>query len=89
MPFETKMNLANALNRLNLDEGRVVSIVRKAQPGFAKGHQGSEEVELDINALDHSTLWKLHTGSDQVENKTQKEGHKQCYIEYAGRNTVC
>ena len=58
MPFDTKRTLATALNCLNSTKlGKVVSIVRKAQPGFGKG---CEDAELDINSLDNCTLWRLH-----------------------------
>lgn len=59
MPFEQKRELAVAINGFTSAKlQKVVAIIRKRIPSFG---EGDDELELDINSLDNSTLWELQT----------------------------
>lgn len=58
MSFEEKSALSTGINKLKSDNlGGVVSIIRANMPNLGNG---SDEIEVDINALDRKTLWELH-----------------------------
>ena len=51
--------LSAGINRLTSNNlTKMVQIIKKNIP---RADPGSEEIEVDINALDNRTLWKLHT----------------------------
>lgn len=58
MTFEQKTALSGNINKLTSNNlGKVVQIIRSNMPSLGAG---SDEIEVDINALDNVTLWKLH-----------------------------
>jgi hypothetical protein len=58
MTFEEKASLSAGINRLTSNNlAKVVQIIKENMPSLGAG---SEEIEVDINALDNRTLWKLH-----------------------------
>ncbi|EOD22670.1 hypothetical protein EMIHUDRAFT_55781, partial [Emiliania huxleyi CCMP1516] len=58
MTYEEKTQLSAGINKLKSDNlGRVVSIIRENMPSLGNG---TDEIEVDINALDRKTLWELH-----------------------------
>jgi len=58
MTFEEKSSLSSSINKLTSNNlGRVVQIIRTSMPSLGAG---SDEIEVDINALDNATLWRLH-----------------------------
>jgi len=58
MTFEQKAALGGGINRLTSNNlAKVVQLIRENMPSLGAGQ---EEIEIDINALDNTTLWKLH-----------------------------
>ena len=58
MTFEEMASLSAGINRLTSNNlAKVVQIIKENMPSLGAG---SEEIEVDINALDNRTLWKLH-----------------------------
>ena len=58
MTFEQKAQLGGGINRLSSNNlAEVVKLIRENMPTLGAGQ---EEIEIDINALDNRTLWKLH-----------------------------
>jgi len=58
MTYEEKTQLSAGINKLKSDNlGRVVSIIRENMPSLGNG---TDEIEVDFNALDRKTLWELH-----------------------------
>lgn len=58
MTFELKAALGGGINRLTSNNlAKVVELIRQNMPSLGAGQ---EEIEIDINALDNRTLWKLH-----------------------------
>ena len=58
MTFEQKASLGGGINRLTSNNlAKVVQLIRENMPSLGAGQ---EEIEVDINALDNRTLWKLH-----------------------------
>jgi len=57
MSFEEKAALSGSINKLTAQNlGKVVQIIKANMPSIG---DGSDEIEVDINALDRHTLWKL------------------------------
>lgn len=57
MTFEQKAQLGGGINRLSSNNlAEVVKLIRENMPTLGAGQ---EEIEIDINALDNRTLWKL------------------------------
>ena len=57
MTFEQKASLGGGINRLSSNNlAEVVKLIRENMPTLGAGQ---EEIEIDINALDNRTLWKL------------------------------
>ena len=59
MTYEEKTELAKAINKLSSAQlDRVVKIIQENMP--IVGNDENLEIEIDINALDTTTLWALH-----------------------------
>jgi len=57
MSFEEKQTLSGGINRLTSNNlSKVVKIIKQNMPSLG---QDSEEIEVDLAALDNGTLWKL------------------------------
>jgi len=57
MTFEEKASLGAGINKLNSNNlAKVVELIKNSMPSLGAG---SDEIEVDINALDNVTLWKL------------------------------
>ena len=57
MTFEEKASLGAGINKLNSNNlAKVVELIKSSMPSLGAG---SDEIEVDINALDNVTLWKL------------------------------
>ena len=66
MTFEEKRKLSHAIAQ-NVDGeqmGRILELIMES-PSAPKT-EGEEEVEVDIDALDNDTLWKIHAYVDSV-----------------------
>mmetsp|Transcript_35202 Transcript_35202/g.104984 ORF Transcript_35202/g.104984 Transcript_35202/m.104984 type:complete len:253 (-) Transcript_35202:305-1063(-) len=58
MTHEEKARLTAAIQKLSSDRlPGVVAIIRKSTPSLGNG---TDEIEVDFNALDRKTLWELH-----------------------------
>jgi len=74
MTFEQKASLGGGINRLTSNNlAKVVQLIRENMPSLGAGQ---EEIEVDINALDNRTLWKLHNFVQSC-NATKKRAPKR------------
>ena len=70
MSFEEKQHLSAGINRLNSNNlSQVVKIIKANMPSL--GH-GSDEIEVDLAALDSGTLWKLHNFVEASNSKKKR-----------------
>ena len=59
MTYEEKADVSARINKLNPQNlSKVVQIIKTSMPMLGGGSEG--EIDVDINALDTRTLWKLH-----------------------------
>mmetsp|Transcript_38286 Transcript_38286/g.120618 ORF Transcript_38286/g.120618 Transcript_38286/m.120618 type:complete len:153 (-) Transcript_38286:348-806(-) len=75
MTYEEKTQLSAGINKLKSDNlGRVVSIIRENMPSLGNG---TDEIEVDINALDRKTLWELHrfVNARRKKRPSKKQAH--------------
>jgi hypothetical protein len=64
MSFDDRAAISNGISRLKAhDLNKVMEILRDGMPGLQSSDGG--EVEIDINALDNATLWRL---KDYIDN---------------------
>ena len=65
MSFSEKQKVASDITKLaGKDIVDVIKIIKESMPGL--GENGDEDVELDVEKMDDTTLWKL---SDFLKNK--------------------
>jgi len=73
MTFEEKRQLCIMINNLDSKHlGRVVQIIHRALPDFLAQTE-SEEVEINIEQLDNSTLRELETYAKEVTKNKDKQ----------------
>eukprot|EP00316_Scyphosphaera_apsteinii_P000730 CAMPEP_0119326096 /NCGR_PEP_ID=MMETSP1333-20130426/67457_1 /TAXON_ID=418940 /ORGANISM="Scyphosphaera apsteinii, Strain RCC1455" /LENGTH=559 /DNA_ID=CAMNT_0007334293 /DNA_START=81 /DNA_END=1760 /DNA_ORIENTATION=- len=73
MSFEEKSRLSASINRLTSNNlGKVVQIIKESMPSLGAG---SEEIEVDLAALDNVTLWRLQAFVDGC-NASKKKAKK-------------
>ncbi|KAG6555385.1 hypothetical protein Mapa_002611 [Marchantia paleacea] len=66
MSIEEKRQLGHSLGRLPADNlQRVIQIIAQKNPGF---NASADEVEVDIDAQEPATLWRLHRYVQSVTN---------------------
>ena len=71
MTYEEKADVSARINKLNSQNlSKVVQIIKESMPMLG-GEQGGE-IDVDINALDTRTLWKLHTFVKSCEAAKRK-----------------
>lgn len=63
MSFDQRAAVAKGVSTLSANNiARVVDIIRQSMPGLGNDNQ---EIEIDVNALDDATLWRL---KDYIDN---------------------
>jgi len=73
MTFEEKAEMSTRINKLSSNNlSKVVQIIKSSMPSLG---QGEDEIEVDINALDNRSLWKLHNFVKSCE-ATKKKAKK-------------
>mmetsp|Transcript_23450 Transcript_23450/g.76601 ORF Transcript_23450/g.76601 Transcript_23450/m.76601 type:complete len:239 (+) Transcript_23450:533-1249(+) len=75
MTHEEKARLTAAIQKLSSDRlPGVVAIIRKSTPSLGNG---TDEIEVDINALDRKTLWELHrfVNARHKKRPSKKQAH--------------
>merc|ERR1719502_632903 len=71
MSFELRAEISAGIAKLTANNiSKVVDIIRQTMPGL--GHDEGE-IELDVNALDNATLWRLYDFIKQCQ-ATKKPG---------------
>jgi len=92
MTFEQKAQLGGGIIRLSSNNlAQVVKLIRENMPTLGAGQ---EEIEMDINALDNRTLWKLHNFVQTCQAANQGKGQPPdqlllAAVACAGSGTVC
>jgi len=75
MTHEEKARLTAAIQKLSSDRlPGVVAIIRKSTPSLGNG---TDEIEVDFNALDRKTLWELHrfVNARHKKRPSKKQAH--------------